>query len=110
MKEMTQLEKMLEGLLKFGKRITCLKIYLMFLFAMMGGVLFFYGIILTGTSSTSVFNTMPDDVGYIVTGLFVFTLFFPFGLILSLFKICAKQNEQIEELKRRIDPSSQNRR
>ena len=91
-------EKLLQTMLKYGERIHNSQIYIMLFFALLGGIGFFCGLIFSCLATESVINTMPEDISMIVVGFAVFTFFFHFTYILCLFKICAKQQKQIDEL------------
>jgi len=91
-------EKLLQTMLKYGERIHNSQIYIMFFFALAGAFLFTCGLIFSYVATESVINTIPEDISMIVVGFAAFTFFFHFTYILCLFKICAKQQKQIDEL------------
>ena len=96
-------EKLLQTMLKYGEKIHNSQIYIMLFFALAGAFTFCCGLIFSYIATEPVINTIPEDIFMTVVGFAVFTFFSHFTYILCLFKICAKQQKQIDELNIKIE-------
>jgi hypothetical protein len=100
---MNRMEKDIDGLLKYGRKITCVEPYTLMLFIIMGGCLFMYGMFKCYYSKNFFLDTMPEESSFVVIGFLVFLMFSPLYFIFYLIKICSKQDDEIKELKARLD-------